>query len=367
MKAKVTVHKLPVHTPFAIASGTMEAADCVVVSLDDECGHTGLGEAAPFSAVTGENIAHTAAAVTSLCASIANVIPEHAIKILVQAAQNTEFPISAICAVESAVFDLIARRQSLPLWRLFGSPAVPKNSAAGTPAPRRITTDITVPVMAPEAVPAFMDKFANHGFQDFKVKVAGNVDADTASVRAVADWCTTHNRPTTIILDGNQGFDLIRARALLGNLGRLKITPACFEQPLPKSDLKNLAKLAATTGVPILLDESVTTVGEIHQAFQEHAGSMINIKIMKSGVIESLRMITAAKSLGLKMMIGGMLETEIAMGFSLHMAAGLGGFDFIDLDTPFFIDQRLTRQSPWHEQSSALLISNSPGAGLETL
>ncbi len=363
MNSTITIHHLPVHTPFAIATGTMQAADCAVVELDDGCGNIGLGEAAPFSAVTGEDLKKTADAMSDLCETIRPLSPEQAIKALSRKSSDSSIPVTALCAIESAVFDLIARRQSIPLWRLFGSPTLD----GGSDIPAAIATDITVTVMPPDQVPGFMDKFSAHGFRTFKVKVSGRVEADTECVRAVVDWGTKHKQPTEIILDGNQGFDLERAGQLLANLAKLNIVPVCFEQPLPRSDIKGLAKLSRMTSVPVLLDESVTTVDEVVRAYHAGAGSMINIKITKSGVVESLRMIMAAKSLGMGLMIGGMLETEIAMGFSLQMAAGLGGFNLIDLDTPFFIEQRLTVNSPWHHPTALLDASRTAGSGLMLL
>ncbi len=341
----------------------MQAADCAVVELDDGCGNIGLGEAAPFSAVTGENLEKTAEAMSALCETIRSLSPEQSIKVLIGESRDRHLPATALCAIESAVFDLIARRQSIPLWRLFGSPAL----ASGSNCPASIATDITVTVMPPDQVPGFMDKFAGHGFRTYKVKVSGRVDVDTESVRAVVAWGVKHKQPTEIILDGNQGFDLERASQLLKNLSKANIVPVCFEQPLPKNDLHGLAQLSRKTSVPVLLDESVTTVNDVLRAHRAGAGSMINIKITKSGVVESLRMITAAKSLGLGLMIGGMLETEIAMGFSLQMAAGLGGFKLIDLDTPFFIERRLTVNSPWHDSTANLHASRMAGSGLTLL
>ena len=58
---------------------------------------------------------------------------------------------------------------------------------------------------------------------------------------------------------------------------------------------------------------------------------------MKSGVVEALAIWNVATSAGLKIMIGGMLESVLAMSFSAHFAAGLGGFTYVDLDTPMFI------------------------------
>ena len=59
---------------------------------------------------------------------------------------------------------------------------------------------------------------------------------------------------------------------------------------------------------------------------------MINIKLMKSGIIEALDIAAIARSANIKLMIGCMLETRLALGCSVHLVAGLGGFSYIDLD-----------------------------------
>lgn len=358
MKAVVTVHNLPVHTPFAIAGGTMQSAQCAVVALTTDNGLTGLGEAAPFSAVTGEEIKQTASTIEALCEEIKFMTPESAVRVLRDRSADHSLSRSALCAVECAVIDLMAQRIQMPLWRFFGSPSLLHGG------PHKMRTDITVPVMDAGRITAFLEKFSAHEFDTFKVKVSGQVDHDTDCVRAVNTWSSARHQNPRIILDGNQGFDLKRARQLLQNLEKLQIRAVCFEQPLPRADLRGLSDLSRSTTVPVLLDESVTSAKDVFQAHEAGAGSMINIKITKSGVIEALRMIAAARSLGMGMMIGGMLETEIAMGFSLHMATGLGGFELVDLDTPFFIDRRLTAKSPWHKSSALLEVSNQPGSGL---
>ena len=85
----------------------------------------------------------------------------------------------------------------------------------------------------------------------------------------------------------------------------------------------------------------------------ERAADVINIKIMKSGVAEALRMVALAKAEGLDLMIGGMVEAEMAMTLSGCLAAGQGGFSFVDLDTPMFL-----RNSPlrggWRQDGPTL-------------
>ena len=63
----------------------------------------------------------------------------------------------------------------------------------------------------------------------------------------------------------------------------------------------------------------------------------MNIKLMKAGVAEALDLVTAARECGLGLMIGGNVESILAMTVSACFACGLGGFKYADLDTPLFL------------------------------
>ena len=67
------------------------------------------------------------------------------------------------------------------------------------------------------------------------------------------------------------------------------------------------------------------------------AAGVINIKLMKSGVAEALEVVEVARQAGVGLMIGGNIESILAMTMSACFAAGLGGFAFADLDTPLFL------------------------------
>lgn len=367
MLFETIILKLPVHTPFAIASGTMTTADSVMLRVstgDNQL--SGFGEAAPFHAVSGEELTGLEQQISWAGMEINRALQaaNHSshqqdfksasiFRTLSRLQKDPEFSRPALCAIECAIIDLLARSHNMALARFFG----------GNPQ-TRIETDITVPVMNPESVPGFLERFSKHAFKTFKIKVSGNMDQDIECCRAVAEWNTTRATEHQIILDGNQGYNVDSARKLIVELDRININVQCFEQPLPKDDLLGLARLQSAIDVPILLDESVATILDLQRVATAKAGRMINIKITKSGVIESLRLITAAKSLGFGLMIGGMLETEIAMGFSLHIAAGTGGFNWIDLDTPFFLTAPLTSASPWLNDSSHLMVPTGPGLAI---
>jgi len=66
---------------------------------------------------------------------------------------------------------------------------------------------------------------------------------------------------------------------------------------------------------------------------------------MKTGILEAHEIAQLAKKHGIKLMIGTMMETPLAVTAAAHFAAGLGGFDFADLDAPFFMAENVTRGS----------------------
>jgi L-alanine-DL-glutamate epimerase-like enolase superfamily enzyme len=88
---------------------------------------------------------------------------------------------------------------------------------------------------------------------------------------------------------------------------------------------------------------------------------------MKSGISETLAIIDIAQGAGLSLMIGGMLETEVAMGVSLQLACGTGAVTYVDLDTPFFMTSQSTEANPWAARSARLLCPQEPGHSLRLL
>ena len=87
----------------------------------------------------------------------------------------------------------------------------------------------------------------------------------------------------------------------------------------------------------------------------------INIKLMKSCIIESLDIAAVARSANLKLMIGCMVETNLGLACAVHFAAGVGGFDFIDLDPSFDATQCPVKGGPVYK---APLWTIGTGSGL---
>jgi L-alanine-DL-glutamate epimerase-like enolase superfamily enzyme len=93
-----------------------------------------------------------------------------------------------------------------------------------------------------------------------------------------------------------------------------------------------------STGTRVALDESVCTAADALEAVGRlGSGIVLNIKLMKAGIIEALDVAAVARASGAALMIGGMVESSLAMTTSACFAAGLGGFEFADLDTHLFL------------------------------
>lgn len=103
-----------------------------------------------------------------------------------------------------------------------------------------------------------------------------------------------------------------------------------FEQPVHRDDWEGLGHVSQIAkdkyGVSVAADESCRSLVDAKKIVQESLADVINIKLAKVGVLGALEIIDLVRPSGLNLMIGGMVETRLAMGFAGHLAAGLGCF-----------------------------------------
>jgi L-Ala-D/L-Glu epimerase len=322
---------------FGIATGRLERAENVVVEVELADGTVGVGEAAPFPAVNGES---RAAVLSALAAA------EPALRGLdasrwrpaCHAAREALAPTpSALCAVETALLDAFTRHLGVSLWKFFGG------------AEDHLWTDITLVTGDVDRTRAAAERAARAGFRTLKIKIGGvDVAHDTERLRAVAAAAPE----CRWVLDGNTALGPDDAVELLQRLGPDRSRIALFEQPTPTGDLEALRQVRARTRVPVAADESARSTADVQAICSASAADVINLKITKSGVLEALDMAVLARRQGLGLMIGGMVETTLAMTTSACLAAGLGGFAFVDLDTPLFMKHAPTeggfeQRGPW--------------------
>jgi L-alanine-DL-glutamate epimerase-like enolase superfamily enzyme len=106
-----------------------------------------------------------------------------------------------------------------------------------------------------------------------------------------------------------------------------------IEQPMPKEQIDDLAWLTERSPLPIIGDEGVQRLTDIKKAVGVYHG--INIKLMKcTGMREAQKMLTLARSLGMKVMVGCMTETSCAISAASHLSPMV---DWADLDGALLI------------------------------
>ena len=342
--ADVTATPLDIelNEPFGIATGVQHVAQNVLVTLTLSDGTVGIGEAAPFPAVNGE----TQAAVLKALAEAQKTLLHHdALRFRavsrVAADALPDVP-TARAAFESALLDAICRRAGLSLWSFFGG------------AEPLLLSDITITTGSVEAARAAARRAVATGFRTLKIKVGG-VDFDHDRARLVAILLAAPG--VGLVLDANASLSADSALELLAALGTARERVTLFEQPCAKFDLEGLRKVREHAGTRVAADESACSASDVLTLIRERAVDVINIKTMKSGVLEAMAMISVARAAGLGLMIGGMVESKLAMTVSACLAAGMGGFDFVDLDTPWFM-ANAPLVGGWSARGAALQVDH---------
>jgi L-alanine-DL-glutamate epimerase-like enolase superfamily enzyme len=345
---KLSFH--PITTPltesFGIAGGTQELAANVYVRAQLSNGTHGWGEAAPFPAFDGQTQAGTLK-VLQRCARQLIGLPAGAYLQLEQHLQHLIPRHScARAAVEMAVLDAWTKSRGLPLYALFG----------GTTT--HLQTDITIPVVTPDHAAASARRIRERGVKTLKIKVGTTVRKDTERVCAALDAFPK----AKLILDANGGFTPSQSLDLLRRLKRRGVTVTLFEQPARSRDLRGLRKVSRQTLVAA--DESVTSAADVARIARLGAAAVVNVKLMKSGVIGAWRIATTARAAGLRLMIGGLVESRLSMACAAHLACGIGGFDFVDLDTPLFLAKDPTHGVPISTNGTYDLSGVTRGIGV---
>jgi len=315
---------IPLHTPFGISGGAQAMANNVLVRLELEGGATGYGEAAPLPPYNGETQAQALAALEAARGWLPGRPADDWCALAGEfRARGGAQCGSAQCAFELALLDALGRRDGVPLWKFFGG--------AGT----ALETDMTVTTGTPEQAAADARAIRDRRIRMIKVKVGGPKGPAYDLARLAAIHAVAPDAP--LILDGNAGVSRTDATALVQGLRGRGIRPALLEQWLPKDDLTGLRALGEESGWLVAGDESVCSAADAQKIADTKAAQVLNIKLMKAGLAVAQDIVAVAKRTGLGLMIGGNVESILAMTGSACFAAGQGGFTFADLDTPWFL------------------------------
>lgn len=338
----------PLFSPFRIATGRHDALDNVLFRIELQDGTTGFGEAAVATHITGETVPQTRLNLTEAGLALIGGDISDFRSLLYSFREKFSGNHAALAAFEMAVLDAFTRAMKIPLWRLFGV------------KPVKLATDITIVIGTLDEAGVTAGDFYKRGFRMFKVKVGGDPQMDIERVLMVRK-CAPQG---AIIIDANQSFTAASMLKFLKKLKAKGVVPQLLEQPVKKDDWDGLKQLTRCSGIPVCADESVGSLKAAVVALKAGAVNAVNIKLMKSGFLEGEAIARLARARGAKLMIGAMMESALAITAGAHFAAGLGCFEFIDLDTTFFIKGAWARSPYLNARGEFDLGKAGPGTGV---
>lgn len=300
---KVYQEAWPLHTPFVISRGTRSEAAVVVVELEED-GIKAVGECTPYPRY-GESEA-------SVLAQIATIIPQLELGMTREELQQALPAGAARNAVDSALWDLEARRKGTSVSHL-----------AGIALPEMITTAQTVSIGSPEQMADAAALLWRKGARLLKVKLDDRLITERmVAIRAAVP-------EAVLIVDANEAWRSEGLAARCQLLADLNV--AMLEQPLPASEDGALANFIHP--LPICADESCHTRESL--AALKGRYEIVNVKLDKTGgLTEALALTQAAREQGFDVMLGCMLCTSRAIAAALPLAAIVR---FADLDGPTWL------------------------------
>jgi L-alanine-DL-glutamate epimerase-like enolase superfamily enzyme len=304
-RLKIGIETWPIAGAFTISRGSRTEARVIVATIE-EGGASGRGEGVPYARY-GETVEGVAKEIEAQAREIErSAMRSDLLRLLPPGAARN--------ALDCALWDLEAKRTGKRAWTL-----------AGVAEPRPVMTAYTLSLGAPEA----MEEAARAASARplLKVKLGGAGDADRlAAVRRGAPGAT-------LIVDANEAWDesTIEANLAACRAADVKL----IEQPLPSGKDALLGEITAAMrqGMLLCADESLHTAAELDTVAERYQA--INIKLDKTGgLTEALLLREKARELGLKIMVGCMVGTSLAMAPALLLA---GDAEFIDLDGPLLL------------------------------
>ncbi len=316
--------KIKLKKPFIISLGVMAYSENLIVVIRTDSKIIGFGECSPFKTIHGESM-DTGFIVASYFAK--ELIGKNPLEI-----ENCLMLMDTIIhgnpsiksAFDIALFDIASQNASLPLYSFLGGR---KN--------KTITTDYTISLNNKEEMVEDALQILKNGFKIIKVKLGDSKDKDVERIRSIRKAI---GNEITLRIDANQGWTFETAIETLIALAPFNIQHC--EEPIPKWDFMNLPAIKKNSPIPIMADESCFSHHDANRLIGLDACDSLNIKLGKSaGIFGAKKIIDLADKAGIKMQVGGFLESRLGFTASAHMALTSNNIIHYDFDTPLmFVD-----------------------------
>ena len=307
---------IPMH-PFTIATGTMHYAQNIFIRVHTDAGYYGVGECSAFPMIVGE----TQATCFEMAKDFAALWKgKEALDIAARMGELhafTAFNATIKSAFDMALYDLAAKAAGQPLYQFLGGKK------------KEIETDLTIGIDTPENMAQKAILFKKDGVRMIKIKLGKHGKEDVERVRQIRNAV---GNELILRIDANQGWNFEDAQSALTAMGPLNVQ--FCEQPMRHWDDDRLPELRSSVPVKIMADESVFDHHDARKLIAAKACDYVNIKFAKSGgILEAIRINEVCESNNIPCMMGGMLESRVALTAFAHFATAHDNILFYDMDT----------------------------------
>lgn len=338
--------------PFFVAFGEISETENWIVKVTTDEGIYGLGSCAPLAFVTGETFDTCYLMLRMFADALIGSDPldiagAHACMDGLAYGNG-----SAKCALDIALYDIMGKVRNLPLYRLLG----------GTDPV--VHNDITIGIGTPEhmAEAAKRNVFED-GFDILKVKTGVSLADDIRALQLIRQAV---GKDVRIRIDANQGYNVETALAALKEFEKLGVDAA--EQCLPWWDFDGAAELMKknTTGVRLMLDESIHDPHDARRAAKLGCADYFNIKLMKcGGLFAGQQIADIAEAAGVGCMVGCMEECKISLTAGVSLVAAKKAIVEADCDSfMFYEDRGESIRGGFDRVGGIFTLTEKPGLGI---
>lgn len=352
---EVTCHRLtaPLHTPFVTALRSTSVLETTVVAVVDDEGRRGFGEAPQVWRVTGESLEGAQAC---LAGPLTDVVRGRSTADLADLLVEVQAAVvgnhGAKAAMDVALHDLASRTLGVSLPAFLGT------------SRRQVQTDVTVSAGDVESLPKTAADRTGDGFDVLKLKLGADPEGDVARVLAVREAVGSGVR---LRVDANQGWTPLQAIGVIHALEDAGADLEFVEQPVPRHDLRGLARVTAAVGTPVMADESVFGLRDLVAVIESGAADLVNVKLAKCGGLGAARtMLQVARKHGIGTIVGSMMEGPVGVGAAASLVAAHGSTYTSDLDAAWWTSESPVLGGLVYD-GSTITLPDAPGLGVEGL
>jgi L-alanine-DL-glutamate epimerase-like enolase superfamily enzyme len=307
---------IPMH-PFRIATGTMQYAQNVFIRMHTDEGLIGVGECSAFPMIVGE----TQATCFEMAKDFAELLKgRNALDIearLKDLHDFTAFNSTIKSAFDMALYDVAAKRAGQPLYAFLGGSI------------KQMETDLTIGIDTPETMTATARDFISRGVRIIKIKLGHDAEEDILRVKMIREAVGPQ---TKLRIDANQGWSYDDAVKALTAMSRYDVE--FCEQPMRYWNDEHLPALRKISPIKIMADETVYDHHDAERIIKAGGCDYVNIKFSKSGGIhEAIKINNVCAANNIPCMMGGMLESRVALTAFAHFASATDNIIFYDMDT----------------------------------